>query len=116
LITFRRNTVHLIKSLGKDIYEVKLSFSVNKLYADSTGKESVAPMNDYINIGIFGEETTDKNGWRKTNPLYLQKHKLKAGNHTLVLKVKGKSQTAGVDPYNILIDRIPDENTGAGDN
>ena len=27
--------------------------------------------------------------------------------------LKGKPKTAGVDPYNILIDRIPDDNTGA---
>ncbi len=62
--------------------------------------------------GIFGEETTNKEGRRQTNPLYIKKHKLTAGQHIITIRVKGKPETAGVDPYNILIDRIPDDNTG----
>lgn len=100
------------KDAGNGMYDVTLKVAVNKMYADSTGKESVAPMNDYVNIGVFGEETTNKEGRRQTNPLYLKKHKLKAGQHTITVRVKGKPNTAGVDPYNILIDRIPDDNTG----
>lgn len=101
-----------VKDAKNGQYDVTLKVAVKKNYADSTGKETAAPMNDYVNIGIFGPETTDKDGRRQTNPLYLQKHKLKQGEHTLTIRVKGKPETAGVDPYNILIDRIPDDNTG----
>jgi ABC-2 type transport system permease protein len=101
------------KDAGNGMYDVTLSVDVKKYYADSTGKETRAPMHDYVNIGIFGEETTNKDGRRQTNPLYLKKHKLKEGAHTFTIRVKGKPATAGVDPYNILIDRIPDDNTGA---
>lgn len=101
-----------MKQAGKDAYDVTLTIRVNKVYADSSGKETNAPMNDYVNIGIFGEETTNKEGRRQTNPLYLQKHKLTTGEHTFTFRVKGKPISAGVDPYNILIDRIPDDNTG----
>jgi hypothetical protein len=97
------------------MYEVTLTVAVKKYYADSTGKETKAPMDDYVNIGIFGDETTNKAGRRQTNPLYLKKHKLKAGEHKITVRVKGKPKTAGVDPYNILIDRIPDDNTGSVD-
>ena len=100
------------KDAGSGMYEVTLKIAVKKYYADSTGKETIAPMNDYVNIGIFGEETTNTAGRRQTNPLYIHKHKLQAGEHTITIKVKGKPKTAGVDPYNILIDRIPDDNTG----
>jgi ABC-type transport system involved in multi-copper enzyme maturation permease subunit len=100
------------KDAGNGMYDVTLTVAVKKFYADSTGKESAAPMNDYVNIGVFGEETTNKEGRRQTNPLYLKKHKLQAGEHTLTFRVKDKPKTAGVDPYNILIDRIPDDNTG----
>lgn len=102
-----------IKDAGNGSYDVTLTVSVNKYYADSTGKETKARMNDYVNIGIFGEETTNKEGRRQTNPLYLRKHKLTNGQHTFTIRVKGKPVTAGVDPYNILIDRIPDDNTGS---
>lgn len=99
------------KDAGKGYYEVTLQIDANKVYADSTGKETKAAMYDYINVGIFAEETTNKDGRRQTNPLYLKKHKLKNGRHALTIKVKGKPVLAGIDPYNILIDRIPDDNT-----
>ena len=70
-------------------------------------------MNDYIDIGIFAEETRDKAGRKKVNPVYLQKHKLKPGDHTLTIRVSGKPVKAGVDPYHKLIDRIPDDNVGS---
>jgi ABC-2 type transport system permease protein len=102
-----------MKDVGNGQHDINLTISVKKFYADSTGQEKVANMNDYVNIGIFGEETTNKDGRRQTNPLYLKKHKLKQGEHTFTIRVKGKPKTAGVDPYNILIDRIPDDNTGS---
>jgi hypothetical protein len=100
------------KKLAKDEYEVTLNISTNKFYADSAGKETLAKMNDYIDIGIFAEETVDKQGRKQTNPLLLQKVKMMAGAKTYQFKVKGIPVKAGIDPYNKLIDRIPDDNTG----
>jgi ABC-type transport system involved in multi-copper enzyme maturation permease subunit len=100
------------KKTGKGEYDVTLQFSTHKFYADSSGKESPAAMNDYIDVGVFAADSTDKNGRTKTNPLYLQKYKLKDGEHTITVHVKGEPVRAGIDPYNKLIDRIPDDNTG----
>jgi len=81
------------------------------MYADSAGNEKAAVgMNDYIDIGVFAPETIDKSGQKITHPLYLKKHKLKAGMHMLTLIVKGDLEKAGIDPYVKLIDRIPDDN------
>lgn len=99
------------KDMGNGEYEVTLKFSASKLQVDKEGKEHKAAMSDFIDIGIFASETKDKNGRRKTNPLYLKKHQLKAGEQTVKIKVKGKPVKAGIDPYNKLIDRIPDDNT-----
>jgi len=100
------------KPAGKDEYDVTLEFSTKKFYADSSTKETVAPMNDYIDIGIFGAETKDKDGRKKTNPIYLQKYKLQQGAKKITIRVKGKPFKAGIDPYNKLIDRIPIDNIG----
>ncbi|MDO9375894.1 MAG: M1 family aminopeptidase [Ferruginibacter sp.] len=100
------------KSTGKDSYDVTLDFSSKKWYADSSGKESPAAMNDYIDVAVFGEETRDKSGRKQVNPLYLQKLKLTPGVRKITLQVKGKPVKAGIDPYNKLIDRIPDDNMG----
>ncbi len=101
-----------VKPTGKDSYAVTLSFSSKKVYADSAGKETPAPMNDYIDIGIFAAESENKAGQKQTNPLYIKKHKLKPGAQKLTIRMKGKPVKAGIDPYNKLIDRIPDDNVG----
>jgi hypothetical protein len=95
---------------GKDQYDVTMQFVSKKWYADSTGRETAAPMKDYIDIGIFAAETRDKEGRKKTNPLFLQKYKLSPGQQTIKVRVSGKPVKAGIDPYNKLIDRIPDDN------
>ena len=67
-------------------------------------------MNDYIDIGVFAADTKDRNEFNQTNPLYLRKHKLTAGEHTITLIIKGKPERVGIDPYNKLIDRVPRDN------
>ncbi|MFT4024903.1 MAG: M1 family aminopeptidase [Flavihumibacter sp.] len=103
------------KKISDSLYDVTLQFSSHKFYADSSGRESAAPMNDYIDIGIFAAESTDKNGRRKTNPIHRERLKLKEGEHTVTVRVKGVPVKAGVDPYNKLIDRIPDDNIATVD-
>ncbi|MBE7176305.1 MAG: hypothetical protein INR69_07890 [Mucilaginibacter polytrichastri] len=90
---------------------VTLRISTRKMYADSSGNEKPASaMHDYIDIGVFAAETKDKDGRTVTHPLYIKKHRLKTGEHTLTLSVKGTPVKAGIDPYIKLIDRIPDDN------
>ncbi len=99
------------KSLGKDNWEVTLQVRARKLVADEKGNESEAKdMNDYIDIGIFAEELVAADGKKTVKPIYLKKHRLTNGDHTLTFQVKGKPIKAGIDPYNKLIDRIPDDN------
>jgi len=95
----------------KDEYKIKLKVSTRKMYADSAGNEKPATkMNDYMDIGVFAADTKNKDGSLKTNPIYLKRYKLTAGEHTFDLIVKGTPVRAGIDPYVKLIDRIPDDN------
>ncbi|SDD97609.1 hypothetical protein SAMN05216464_103216 [Mucilaginibacter pineti] len=95
----------------KDEYKVTMKVSTRKMYADSAGNEKPASkMNDYIDIGVFTADTEDKSGRTQTNPVYLKKYKLTAGDHTISVIVKGKPVRAGIDPYVKLIDRIADDN------
>lgn len=70
-------------------------------------------MNDYVDIGIFAADIQNKEGFTQTNPLYFQKHKLTAGEHTITIIVKGKPEKAGIDPYFKLADRLPWDNIKA---
>lgn len=92
-------------------YSVVLKVKSQKVYADSSGRENFAAYEgDYIDIGIFAKDDTDENGRTRTNALYLQKHKIKPGESTITLQVATEPAKAGIDPYNKLIDRIPDDN------
>ena len=83
-------------------YEVTLKVSAKKLRADENGKQSEVPMDDLVDIGVLGADE---------QPLYLKKHRIKAGETTLTLEVAGKPAKAGIDPVVKLIDRRPDDNT-----
>lgn len=113
-ITLYENKILEVKAKPgklKGEQDVTLKVFTRKMYADSKGNEKPAEtMNDYIDIGIFAADGVDKAGRKLTNPLYLKKHKLKAGEHTLTITVKGTAVKAGIDPYVKLIDRIPDDN------
>ena len=62
-------------------------------------------MADYIDIGVFtGKKDQEK-------PLYLKKEKITQANRTFEIVVDQMPTRAGIDPYNKLIDRIPDDNT-----
>ncbi|MBK8425901.1 MAG: ABC transporter permease [Lewinellaceae bacterium] len=111
-ITLYENRVLSAKArkLADDRYEVTLQVKARKMYADEKGNETEAPgVNDYLDIGVFADDKVE-NGKKLTQPLYLQKHRLTAGEHTIVLTVSGKPVRAGIDPYNKMIDRVPEDN------
>lgn len=91
-----------------DKYLVTIEFSAKKYRADGYGKETEIPMSDYIDVGIFGKEKKDGKSVDKT--LYLQKHKISDKDTKIQITVDGKPEEAGIDPYNKLIDRKPDDN------
>jgi len=96
---------------GENQYEVTIQVKARKMYADEKGVETEAPgMNDYIDIGIFTDDKVEGNGKKLTQTLYLQKHRLTNGEHSIKVTVTGKPVRAGIDPYNKLIDRVPEDN------
>lgn len=130
-ITLYRNRVVKAKStkLKNGKYQVDIEFEVSKYRNDNQGKiyygENVGdtlsykndkmkkpvlsvPLKDYIDIGIFTEETV--NGKKKTKELYLQKHKITEIFNKITIIVDKKPSEVGVDPYNKLIDTQSDDN------
>jgi ABC-type transport system involved in multi-copper enzyme maturation permease subunit len=89
-------------------YKVHLVVEAKKIVADSKGNEKDTAINDWIDIGVFGRT---KKGQSK--PLYMRKMKITTSPMTFDLLVQGKPQEAGIDPYNKLIDRMPEDNTKA---
>lgn len=92
-------------------FHVSLTFQTKKIYYDSTGRDiKTGTGKDLIEIGIFAEDGKNEKGMTKKTPLYLKKHWLAPGEHTLEFVVNKRPVKGGIDPYNKLIDRIPDDN------
>jgi ABC-2 type transport system permease protein len=88
-------------------YEVSIETSSEKFRADSLGKETAIPISDYIDIGIFAEPEKKKT---TGEPLLMRRVKITDKTNTFVFRVKEQPYQAGIDPYNYLVDRIPDDN------
>lgn len=58
-------------------------------------------MDEMIDIGVMG-----KNG----DIIYRQKHRLKSGENTITVVVDKEPDLAGVDPLNMLVNRVLDSN------
>ncbi len=99
------------KKMDGNKHKVSLTVQTKKIYYDGLGNETgTGSGKDLIDIGIFSEDGKNDKGMKKKSPLYLKKHWLTPGEHVLEFIVDGKPVKAGIDPYNKLIDRIPDDN------
>jgi hypothetical protein len=100
------------RALPDGRFEVTLTSKARKLRADGQGVETEVSLDDWIDIGIFGE-TTASTGSRTEKVLYLQKRRVTGPDLTITTIVDGHPVRAGIDPYNILIDRRPSDNVRA---
>jgi aminopeptidase N len=101
-ITMYDNKVTEAKAVKQGLgYTINLTVDSKKLYADSTGKETTAGMNDYVEIGVY------KN---RTSLMQVTMHKLKGGINKLSLPVNEKPYKVIVDPRLLLIDRKLSDN------
>ena len=89
--------------VGDGRYEVALKAKVRKLRADGKGVEREVPLDDWIDVGVLGEKAT----------LYLRKHHVTGPELTVRTTVIDLPTRAGIDPYNKLIDRAPNDNVRA---
>jgi hypothetical protein len=88
-------------------YVVKIKVKARKLRADGLGQENEIALNDLVDIGIFtGEKKTEK-------ALFLEKRKITQPEMEFEITVDQPPTRAGIDPYNKLIDRTPDDNAMA---
>ena len=117
------------KKLPNGKYQVDIEFEVSKYKADDTGKRIFKdkkgktlsytkkgdkfatesyPLNDYVEIGVFNEQTLK--GKKSDKELYLKKMKINKINNSISIIVNEKPIEVGVDPYNKLIDTQSDDN------
>jgi ABC-2 type transport system permease protein len=82
-------------------YEVTLKADAGKMRADELGRETDAPLKDYIEFGVDGENGV---------PLVRERRVVTGGDVTVTMVVDRLPVRAGIDPDNKLIDRKPSDN------
>jgi ABC-2 type transport system permease protein len=82
-------------------YEVKLKVAARKIRAGELGEEKEVPLADWIDIGVLDS---------KEKPLYMVKHKIGQHETEFTILVDRLPAKAGIDPWNKLVDRKPDDN------
>jgi len=89
-------------------YDVTIHVDAKKFKADAKGEEREVPVNDWIEIGAFAKPPKGKK-YGKT--LYRGRVLMKSGEGTYTFTVDEAPDKAGIDPFLLLIDRVPDDNT-----
>jgi len=105
------NSVTIKPAGNKNEYKIDLKMNVDKTWLGDKGQDIPATaMNDYIDIGVFGDDIKDKSGFVHAHLVYLKRCKFTRGDHELSFIVKGKPKTVAIDPLGYLIDRQPNDN------
>ncbi len=95
---------------GDGRWAVTLAVDAARRRATGQGEETDAPLDQWIDIGVFGEETEDSPP--EGELLYLEKRRITSDTDTIQVIVDRRPVRAGIDPFNKLIDRDPGDNIG----
>ena len=82
-------------------YTVNATIESAKYSADSTGKETQVPSENYVQVGIYKDAQT---------LIHVQMYQLKPGTNRLSIPVAIKPYKIVIDPYLALIDKKIDDN------
>jgi len=83
-------------------FEVEVTVSARKLRAGPLGDEVEVPMDDLVEIGVFGRDPDE--------PIWLRKERFSGRPRTFRVIVDERPLSAGIDPLHKLIDRDLDDN------
>jgi ABC-2 type transport system permease protein len=89
-------------------YDVTIEYEAAKRESDGLGRETELPLDDWIEVGVFVRGPDEEE--RAEKPLYLERHRITEGRGTIEVTVDRAPYDVGFDPYNKLIDRMPDDN------
>ncbi|WDE05117.1 ABC transporter permease [Thalassomonas viridans] len=90
------------------LFDVTLTIEAALKQADGQGKETDVEFSDLVDIGLFNADPEDLSA--QDYVLYLAKHAIKTGTNEITIRVKGKPEYAGVDPFVKLVDRDSADN------
>lgn len=81
-------------------WKVTMNVRARKYTVDKKGNETDVPMNDQIQVGVYGLPEKTKAG----KNLYLQQHRVRSGVQTIEIQVADKPDLASIDPNYLMMD------------
>jgi ABC-2 type transport system permease protein len=85
-------------------YDLSFTVDAKKVYADGSGHETAAPMNETLEVGAFDVDPNGS-GYNQGKVIAVQRVPIHSGAQTVSMVVARAPKYAGVDPYSELIDR-----------
>lgn len=98
-----------VRKLPNGRFETTLTVDAAKYYADGTGKDRAAPLNDQINVGLFGARP-GLGAFAAKDVVSVERREVRSGKQQIRLVSLRRPAFAGIDPYNFYIDRNGDDN------
>jgi len=89
---------------------VRFELEARKLRADGAGAEREIPIDDWIDIAVFGEEEDGEGGG---TVLFLERRRIRASPVSFEIVVDQRPARVAIDPYSKLIDRDRGDNVRA---
>ena len=102
----------VVRKLANGTFETILTVDAAKAYANGKGKETVAPLSDAIDIGLF-DQKPEYGAFAAKDVVSMERRPVRSGMQTIRIVTRRKPAFAGIDPYNKFIDRNSDDNVVA---
>lgn len=93
-----------------DEWEVSFTVNAAKFYADGAGREEAAPLDLTLDVAVFPAASETLQDYQLPTPLTFARQIIRTGENNVTLRVSEEPSRVGVDPYNKLIDRNPENN------
>jgi ABC-2 type transport system permease protein len=88
-------------------FDVTIEFESRKLKADDKGNETEVAVNDWMDIGAFAKPAKGK---KYGDTLHRERVHITSPKNKFTFTVDKEPEKAGIDPFSLLVDRIPDDN------
>ena len=89
-------------------YDLTFEVEAKKVYSDSLGVQINVPINDWLEIGVFGN--VEKDGLSEEIPIFVKRVLITDSLSTFSIILDNKPTKAGIDPLNKFIDRDSKDN------
>lgn len=91
-------------------FDVTLDIEARQVEADGHGVETDVPLDTWFDVVVLPESSRPL---AEQTPIYQAAHRLHSGPQRLTVRVPTRPGAAGVDPFHVMIDLAPADNTRA---